>query len=43
MAKYDNYLYSVKEHNSDEYQEIGDILSRYWTLKTANTKLNHTL
>jgi hypothetical protein len=43
MKKYEAYLESVKEFNPDEYQELSDILSRYWTLKNSNTKLNHNL
>ena len=43
MNKYEQYLVSVKEHNPDEYQEISDILSRYHTLKTANTRLTENL
>jgi hypothetical protein len=43
MKKYEAYLESVKECNPDEYQELSDILSRYWTLKNSNTKLNERL
>lgn len=43
MRKYESYLDSVKEYNPDEYQELSDILARYWTLKNSNTKLNHNL
>jgi hypothetical protein len=43
MKKYEAYLESVKECNPDEYQELSDILSRYWTLKNSNTKLNDRL
>jgi hypothetical protein len=39
MKKYELYLESVKDQNADEYQELGDILARYWTLKNANTSL----
>ena len=43
MSKYEQYLLSVKEHNPDEYQEIPDILSRYYTLKISNDKLTSNL
>lgn len=43
MEKYRSYLESVQQMNSDEYQELADILARYWTLKNSNVKLteNH--
>lgn len=40
MKKYEEYLESVKERNSDEYSELQDILARYKTLKDSNEKLN---
>ena len=43
MRKYESYLESVKDYNPDEYQELSDILSRYWTLKNSNTKLTSNL
>ena len=43
MRKYEAYLESVKDYNPDEYQELSDILSRYWTLKNSNIKLNSNL
>ena len=42
MRKYELYLEAVKEMNSDEYQEIADILSRFMTLKSSNLNLNGT-
>ena len=39
MKKYEAYLESVRDRNPDEYQDLSDILSRYWTLKNSNTKL----
>lgn len=42
MRKYESYLDSVRDENTDEYQELGDILARYWTLKNANTSLIDT-
>ena len=43
MRQYEAYLESVKDYNPDEYQELSDILSRYWTLKDSNTKLTQNL
>lgn len=43
MTIYEDYLIKVRENNLDEYQEIQDILSRYWTLKSSNTKLTRNL
>ena len=43
MKQYESYLESVKDNNPDEYQELSDILSRYWTLKDSNVKLNSNL
>ncbi len=43
MKKYETYLEEVRECNPDEYQELQDILARYKTLKSSNTKLSTTL
>ena len=42
MMKYEEYLEEVKDDNSDEYQEVADILSRYQTLKKSNDDLGET-
>jgi multidrug resistance efflux pump len=42
MREYGDYLESVKQNNQDEYSEIGDILSRYNTLKQSNVKLEES-
>lgn len=43
MKKYEAYLDSVRDRNPDEYQELQDILSRYWTLKKSNNKLTEKM
>ena len=43
MNIYEEYLIKVRENNLDEYQEIGDIISRYKTLKNSNNKLTKNL
>ena len=43
MKKYEAYLESVRDRNPDEYQELNDILSRYWTLKNSNNKLTENM
>lgn len=43
MKKYEAYLESVRDRNTDEYSELNDILSRYATLKKSNTKLNERM
>lgn len=43
MKKYEAYLESVRDKNPDEYQELQDILSRYWTLKKSNNKLTENM
>jgi predicted nucleic acid-binding Zn-ribbon protein len=43
MKKYEAYLESVRDRNPDEYQELQDILSRYWTLKKSNNKLTENM
>ena len=43
MSKYESYLEKVRDQNNDEYQELGDILARYWTLKNSNTNLQNQL
>ena len=42
MRKFEQFLEKVKEQNSDEFQELNDILSRYYTLKGSNDKLQTT-
>lgn len=43
MKKYEAYLESVRDRNTDEYSELNDILARYATLKKSNTKLNERM
>ena len=40
MKKYEAYLESVRDRNTDEYSELNDILARYATLKKSNMKLS---
>lgn len=39
MKKFESFLERVKEQNTDEFQELHDILSRYNTLKSSNERL----
>jgi len=43
MKKYEAYLESVRDRNTDEYSELNDILSRYATLKKSNTTLTEKM
>lgn len=40
MQKFEAFLERVKEQHPDEFQELNDILSRYYTLQKANKKLS---
>lgn len=42
MRKFEQFLERVKEQNQDEFQELNDILSRYYTLKGSNDNLVKT-
>ena len=42
MRKFEMFLEKVKEQNQDEFSELNDILSRYYTLKGSNDKLQST-
>ena len=39
MAKFEHFLQDVKSKNSDEFQELNDILQRHSTLSESNAKL----
>ncbi len=41
MKKYERFLEIVKEQNPDEFQELGDILSRYRQLDAKQTELHN--
>ena len=43
MEQYQNFLEKVRDKNSDEYQEIGDILARYQVLRDTQNDLTRKL
>ena len=40
IMKYENFLEEVQKENTDEFQEVNDILTRYDTLVRENQKLD---